>query len=589
MAAATVFLLAVIHGACTSHVAIDRIVDGTHVAATFPGLRPGDEFPVYRFSGEWKSAIGQVVVESVEGERVLFRFDPTTFRWPMGRHGTITAVDGGSVTVNMGSNLGLVLSDTLIVFDGREQVGRVTLAQVGKESSSGVPIGGGPLRPGLGVSEFLVPTQIVVFANPFVAALEIFLPSLLLLGYLAGWLRLGRSPFSLAGGKAREIIGRLDSPAMRTVMSLLVAAPFVWLFVRFLVLAVPYLLRAALATAVGWLHFDPGDSFDPINSLGDLLGRNTFPLAILGLASYCFVLFGRKASPIGLLWNAISFRGGLVKGVKPGAARDIAIWLLHLVIAYFFAYSLFSFLKGNLNAALELAWPGSGVHVSGAFNPAELWELIRSLGGAALHMLTHAPQFVNTESAWITARYILWSLTILGCLVGYGHSILGYLWGKRIRNLDFTIPGWISNAVCYGPLLGMVAWQMVPPLQGQDPIFASGPLFHLDLATEFFLDLVYMLTIWNLGTMFGVMTDKGVRRTGFYSVVRHPSYTIEALMFVALELKGLTTGHQWLAAGMFLVWYWIRSEREDVFMSRSNPEYEEYKALTKFKFIPGLY
>src|SRR3569832_1684825 len=110
---------------------------------------------------------------------------------------------------------------------------------------------------------------------------------------------------------------------------------------------------------------------------------------------------------------------------------------------------------------------------------------------------------------------------------------------------------------------------MTAQIVGKDPIFASGPLFYFGLCAELALNFVYTLTIWNLGTMFGVMTDKGVRTTGFYSVVRHPSYTTEALMFVVVFLKGLTGGGQWLAAAMFFVIYWLRSEREDDFMGSS--------------------
>jgi protein-S-isoprenylcysteine O-methyltransferase Ste14 len=80
-----------------------------------------------------------------------------------------------------------------------------------------------------------------------------------------------------------------------------------------------------------------------------------------------------------------------------------------------------------------------------------------------------------------------------------------------------------------------------------------------------------------------------VRTSGYYAVVRHPSYTLESLMFVMLELKGLTTGAQWLPMGMYLFTYYLRSEREDHFMSVSNPQYPNYRQNVPFKFIPGVY
>ncbi|MCX5657955.1 MAG: hypothetical protein NTZ48_07065 [Candidatus Omnitrophica bacterium] len=193
------------------------------------------------------------------------------------------------------------------------------------------------------------------------------------------------------------------------------------------------------------------------------------------------------------------------------------------------------------------------------------------------------------EKLFMFIRYLLWSVTIIGCILGYAHTIFSYLWNKKIRNLDFTIAGWFTNAICYGPLLGFIIWQMVPPLTGSSPIITEGPLHHMVLITELFLNLIYTLSIWNLGIMFGVMTDKGVRKNGFYGTIRHPSYTLESLMFVMIFLKGLSTFPQWCAVSMFIFTYYIRSEREDKFMSESNPDYREYKKAVPFKFIPGFY
>ncbi len=129
----------------------------------------------------------------------------------------------------------------------------------------------------------------------------------------------------------------------------------------------------------------------------------------------------------------------------------------------------------------------------------------------------------------------------------------------------------------------------MPSYFGNDPIFSGGFLSYANLILGFTLNLLYTLSIFNLGTMFGVMTDKGVRRTGFYAVVRHPSYTLEAMMFVVMEMKGLTSVVEWCSVMVFLVLYYCRSEREDHFMSLSNPEYLEYKKQVPWKFLPYIY
>ncbi len=291
-------------------------------------------------------------------------------------------------------------------------------------------------------------------------------------------------------------------------------------------------------------------------------------------------------------WQRLEFSGGIYKRVKPGAFRSALIWLLHGVIALAFAHTLLGFVQGNLKIALDTGWRSTAALLAGqlASNPSsQFFDVMTAIIGAVGHMLTHRPHFDSVEALHVTVRYLLWTLTIFGCLIGYGHSIFGFLWGKRIRNLDFTFTGWITNAVCYGPLLGVVFWQMLPPLVGPDPIFAAGAIGYLAMGAETFLNLLYMLTIWNLGTLFGVMTDKGVRSSGFYAVVRHPSYTMEVLMFLALELRGLSGPAQWFAATMLLAIYWLRSEREDAFMYRSNPQYAAYRLATPYKFVPGIY
>jgi protein-S-isoprenylcysteine O-methyltransferase Ste14 len=130
---------------------------------------------------------------------------------------------------------------------------------------------------------------------------------------------------------------------------------------------------------------------------------------------------------------------------------------------------------------------------------------------------------------------------------------------------------------------------MTPSLIGRDPVLTQGLLRDFVLITELILNILYTMSIWNLGTMFGVMTDKGVRTSGFYSVVRHPSYTLESLMFLMMFLNGLSSSSQWLAIGVFIFNYYVRSEREDQFMSESNPDYKIYQEKTVYKFIPGIY
>jgi len=588
--AVLLLLLAPIHRANTWNANIEKIIDATHVTVTYPNaarLTSGDQVPIYRFNPDWKVEIGRAIVERVDGDVVLLAYTPASFRWPMGRQGLVTDHNGGVVQVDLGSRLGLGPGDHLNLFLDRRLVGSIVLTEVREGSSTARVVDSAvPQLRGLLASEFTIPTQAVFDYSPVLSVVEVLLVLTVLAAYLGVWLGWRRSPLLLLGEIMAPNLRHFRTPGARFALNVTAGMAFIWFGVTFAVFLFDYLGAVLIQTL--FFQSEQGAWF----TFSAFLKRTLPVLYLIGAIAYGAVMFRTRSSPALLFWNRLKFSGGFLNQIEPGAFRHCVIWILHIVIAYAFADTLLGFMQANLRAALNIAWPGSGIVLSGAFrlnNPGLVLDLVRGILSAIGHMLTRAPHFSSFESVHVTVRYLLWSLTVLGCLVGYCHSIFGYLWGKRIRNLDFTVTGWITNAVCYGPLLGVVFWQMVPPLVGYDPIFASGPVLYLDLAIEFFLNVIYMFTIWNLGTMFGIMTDKGVRTSGFYSVVRHPSYTMEALMFIALELKGLSSGPQWFAAGMILLIYWLRSEREDVFMSGSNPEYTEYRKTTPYKFIPGIY
>ncbi len=587
--AAALLLLALLHGATVWHTNVATVVDTNHVTVTHPNaasLTLGEVVPIYRFSNDWRSEIGTARIERVEGQTVLLVYDPASMRWPMGRQGLVTAQVGEFVQVGLGSGVGLRAGDHLNLFHDRKRVGSVVLTYVGEQTSTARIIDGKGLAAiGLLASEFTVATQAVFDNDPWLSAVEVASFSLALCIFGAVWIRTRRSPFLVLGEQVMPSLQRLQTPLVRWLLQLGAGMAWVWVSITFSVYLLDHLAgmvpRPVLSEPLSFLLWTPA-----------LLKRNLPSLYVVGALAYLAMMWHLRASPLTLWWQRLEFSGGIYKRVKPGAFRSALIWLLHGVIALAFAHTLLGFVQGNLSNALQIAWPHAGTVLSGLRDPGPAGLLLGTTGsvGATLaHMLTHRPHFDSIESIHLTVRYLLWTLTIFGCLIGYGHSILGFLWGKRIRNLDFTVTGWITNAVCYGPLLGVVFWQMLPPLVGRDPIFASGAIGYLAMSAETYLNVVYMLTIWNLGTMFGVMTDKGVRTSGFYAVVRHPSYTMEVLMFLALELRGLSGPAQWLAATMLLAIYWLRSEREDAFMHRSNPQYAAYRLATPYKFIPGIY
>ena len=85
------------------------------------------------------------------------------------------------------------------------------------------------------------------------------------------------------------------------------------------------------------------------------------------------------------------------------------------------------------------------------------------------------------------------------------------------------------------------------------------------------------------------MVDKGMVENGFFSVVRHPSYTLEALMFAVMFAVGVSGPIAWVGLFAHPMLYWFRSERDEQFMTEANPDYAPYKQKVRWKFIRGLY
>ena len=389
--------------------------------------------------------------------------------------------------------------------------------------------------------------EAVVFDSAWVSGIETALIIAALLSYTLVYYFKRRSPFLLFGEWARAL--PIPRAPLWWLINVLVGVPFVW-FMGMMPLRVgAYLIN--LANPGAFVSFDP---YLP------------YVWGIFAALYYVYLLW-RRRSPVLAFWRAISYpttdsmhspQAELGAGKKVGVIKQVGwkrgfiMWALHLVIVYFFATTLISFLIGDIAAAQLIGYPES------------------------------------MEEFFAASKYIMWALTVVGVLLGYGYSVVSILWGQFIRNLDFTITGWLTNAFCY-PLLGVVIWHMAPSFTGPSPIITAGPALYLMLVLGFAFNLLYMLSIWNLGTMFDLMADKGVRTSLFYSVIRHPNYMLEACMFFALEIVGLWGGIEWLAIMMIFFLYWIRSEREDNFMLYSNPEYEPYTHTTPYKFIPGVY
>ncbi len=577
-------ILGPIHVLNTKHFNIDRTIDDGRVVFyvdSNTNLQQGDMLPIYRFHNGWKSEIGKIKVDEKYLNEVRASFDPKSFIWPMGRHGRVTVSDGLSVIVDIGSSLGLSKNDQLILFDGREMVGSIKLVGVFEKYSLGEVLESSVESfKGLTVSEYTVATQAVFLNSRLVYWGEILSFLIFIFGYFMYWSVYKKSPFEILGAAIKKIAKYFSGDSVYFLINLLLAVPFIWFLVSLFVYLIPYLVNSSQwLLGINVVYLDQYLLF----------GVRPHFYFILGVW-YLWLLFTRKISPIIIFWNYLSYGNRKNKSTK-GRFRNLYIWLLNLIVVYAHAASLAYFFSGNLGAMFNIGWKDSGVNFAGGLSflsasSSIVW--LASFWKVALYAITHQPNFVSTIAVFEFLRYLLWSVTIIGVFVGYGHSLISFLWGKHIRNVDFTITSWLINGFNY-PLFEIVIWQMMPSLSGIDPTIVDGPLFYFMLSLELFLNILYALSIFNLGKMFGVMVDKGVKTTGFYSVVRHPSYTLESLMFIVLNSSGLSTIKQLLAASVFIFTYYIRSERDDDFMVHSNPDYTPYRKEVLYKFIPGVY
>lgn len=551
-----VFFITPIHKAATRHYNIDQVVNPSSVGFTAQDtsfIVPGDLFPVYRMNPDWTSEIGWIRVTSIKGHDILASFDPNHFRWPMGRQGRVVGIHGPMVKVKMGSDLGFKTGDNLCLFKDRTLVGKVQLQDIYPDHSLARVLNLSPgINPeGLTASEFIFVTQVAFFKNPFIRIIEVWMFIFILVAHCYYFI-VCKEPLLLSlGNWLRHQYQNIPKRIFYWAINIILGIPFIWYMINFPPRCFDFLWDKITGSIGPVFHISS-------NALHIYpLVHNCLPgLYLASAAIYLMVLIWKDRSPILMFWQWAGFKAKKSMILK-GVLRDIVIWTLHLIIFYAFGNVLLLYLRNNLNE---------------------------------LNVLLGAGRALSSDEVFLVIRYLLWSVTIVGCLFGYLYSVFGYLFAKRIRNLDFTIMGWVTNAVCYSYLLGIPITQMTASLTGLDPIATQGPLFYFRSAAELILNLLYTISIWNLGTLFGVMTDKGVRTSGFYSVVRHPSYTLEALMFAMIYLNGVTTYQQWCVIfNMFILSYYVRSEREDQFMAASNPQYKLYQQNTPYKFIPGVY
>lgn len=570
-------VLGPIHSALTIRQNLSRTLLSGRLEFPVDGRRPpalGARVPVFRFNPTWQMPTGYARIDHVADGIATAVEDPGSFRWPMCPQGTIVAVDGKRAQLNVGTESGLAPGQTLNVFAERKRVGGLQLTEVDAQHAFGWLDRTSHANPlGAVATPCTIPNQVVYCGSRAFLRLEWALLILLALGFALSLIypeMRGRAAARI--GNFLRCMGQSRSPFW-----LVLGVPATFVLTKFL-------LRALGSTAARLLAaFGATSAAELVTRLPD----NWLGLAAAEtMAGYCYLLLWKREAPFALLRRTIRYRPVDYRRIPwkwggPILPRDPRVlnWALHLVVVYAFSRTLVGFFSANLAAVADAGWPQHALRFE-SFS-----DNLKSLRT----LLTTAPAVANLDVGLSIARVALFNVTILGCLLGYLHSTVSILWTRSIRNVDFTLTGWIVNAACYPLLLGEVVAGMHGPLNGTDPGVSDGALYYAIHWGELLLNVLYTCSILNLGKRFGVMVDKGVVGHFMYGIVRHPSYTLEPFMFLLVFAPIMSDGKHYLTAMVLLVLYWARAERDDDFMSASNPDYLAYKESVPEKFFPGIY
>lgn len=174
-------------------------------------------------------------------------------------------------------------------------------------------------------------------------------------------------------------------------------------------------------------------------------------------------------------------------------------------------------------------------------------------------------------------------------LMDTGIFAFGYLFesrrlGSEIKSVDASWSGWLVCLLCYPPFNAF----SFPPFD-----YAIVPI-HLDTPPAFQMVITAAITaLWGMFTLASVnlgfkasnLTNRGIVAHGLYRYVRHPAYSIKALIWI---IQGVFFGYY--TSGILLAFicvYVLRALTEERHLSQ-DPDYIAYRQQVPWRFIPKV-
>lgn len=198
----------------------------------------------------------------------------------------------------------------------------------------------------------------------------------------------------------------------------------------------------------------------------------------------------------------------------------------------------------------------------------------------------------DTLSLLIWILYLLWLIDVTNAAVAY---LIESRWlENRARSIDMTVLGWAVCLFCYDPLNNTTGALLPfgPLLANSDPASLLVPTVGFLLAVKTIESVLLAIHIYvdvSLGPSVANITLRQLQTRGPYALVRHPGTTTKLIFW--LTISGCYVGF-WSVPYLlgFLGWsalYIGRALTEERHL-RQYPEYRDYMAKVRYRFIPGV-
>jgi protein-S-isoprenylcysteine O-methyltransferase Ste14 len=325
-----------------------------------------------------------------------------------------------------------------------------------------------------------------------------------------------------------------------------------------------------------------------------------------------------RAVPAGYFWNLVAVWLTVAvwrwSPLHRGALEEIGhTILLAVAVTYTVLGGVFAVLerdhspsRAQLGFAALSKWlrgqrPSTEEAVSARFVLVKFCFVPLMMNFAILHLM----RVVGAAIAWATAKPIpseglrhggwfeLYGYTMaiaVMFLIDTAYFSFGYLvedkgWNNGVRSVEPTLFGWFIAMMCYPPYsnwsIGVLEWHSIDHAS-----FVSWPATVGLHVVVLLLIAVYTWASVALGPRCSNLTNRGTVRRGPYAVVRHPAYASKVTAWWLMILPAWSA----VAAASMAAWtaiYTLRALTEERHLER-DPEYREYQARVRWRFVPGL-